>query len=65
MNCTTSPTTIPLRRLAVPVLAAAAMIVHADADDLTSQPSGAAGARVGCGVIEIDVSQAYQPEAGS
>lgn len=40
-----------------------AMIVHAEADDLTSQPSGAAGARVGCGVIEIDVSQAYQPAA--
>ena len=47
MNCTTSPTTIPLRRLAVPVLAAAAMIF------------------AGCGIIEIDVSQAYQPEAGS
>ena len=40
-----------------------AMIVHAGADDLTSQPSGAAGARVGCGIIEIDVSQAYQPTA--
>ncbi len=29
-----------------------AIIVHADADDFTSQPSGAAGARIGCGVIE-------------
>ncbi len=28
-----------------------AVVVHAVADDLTSQPSGAAGARVGCGVI--------------
>jgi superoxide dismutase, Cu-Zn family len=36
-----------------------AVIVHADADDLTSQPSGAAGARVGCGIIELDVSPAY------
>jgi Cu-Zn family superoxide dismutase len=27
-------------------------IVHASADDFTSQPSGAAGARVACGVIE-------------
>lgn len=28
-----------------------AIIVHKDADDLTSQPSGAAGERVGCGEI--------------
>ncbi len=27
------------------------IIVHADADDFTSQPSGAAGARIGCGAI--------------
>lgn len=30
-----------------------AVIVHADRDDLKSQPSGNAGARVGCGVIGI------------
>ena len=29
------------------------IIVHADADDFTSQPSGNAGARIGCGVIEM------------
>ncbi|MEM1117241.1 MAG: superoxide dismutase family protein [Bacteroidota bacterium] len=29
-----------------------AVIVHADADDLTSQPSGAAGPRVACGIVE-------------
>ncbi len=27
------------------------VMIHADADDLSSDPSGAAGARVGCGVI--------------
>ncbi len=29
------------------------IIVHAGADDLTSQPSGAAGARIGCGAIVL------------
>ena len=29
------------------------LIVHADADDFTSQPSGNAGARIGCGVIVL------------
>ena len=29
------------------------IIVHAGADDFTSQPSGAAGARIGCGVIVL------------
>lgn len=42
-----------------------AMIVHAEADDLTSQPSGAAGARVGCGIIELDVGPAYRGAADS
>ena len=29
-----------------------AVMVHAGADDLTSQPGGAAGSRVGCGVLQ-------------
>lgn len=38
-----------------------AVIVHADADDLVSQPSGAAGARVGCGVIRAVPRPDYTP----
>lgn len=30
-----------------------AMVVHGGEDDLTSQPSGAAGPRVACGIIEL------------
>ena len=30
-----------------------AIIVHAGEDDFTSQPSGAAGGRIGCGVIQL------------
>ena len=33
------------------------IIVHAGADDFTSQPSGAAGARIGCGAIALAASQ--------
>jgi Cu-Zn family superoxide dismutase len=28
------------------------IMVHADRDDLTTQPTGASGARIGCGIIE-------------
>jgi Cu-Zn family superoxide dismutase len=31
-----------------------AIVVHSGADDFESQPSGAAGERIGCGVLEIE-----------
>ena len=34
-------------------IAGKALLIHGGADDLTSQPSGDAGARVACGVIEL------------
>ncbi len=34
-----------------------AVVVHGGADDLKSQPSGAAGPRVGCGVIEARAAE--------
>ena len=33
------------------------IIIHADADDFTSQPSGNAGARIGCGTIIMSTEQ--------
>lgn len=33
-----------------------AVILHADPDDLTSQPTGNAGGRIGCGIIQLSDS---------
>ena len=33
-----------------------AVILHADPDDLISQPTGNAGARIGCGIIQTSDS---------
>jgi Cu-Zn family superoxide dismutase len=31
----------------------AALVIHEGADDYSSQPSGAAGPRIACGVVEL------------
>lgn len=36
-----------------------ALIIHENADDLSSQPTGNSGARVGCGIIGIDNATNY------
>lgn len=42
------------------------IIIHSGQDDLTSQPTGAAGARLGCGVIGVDSKQGMGiPQEGS
>lgn len=38
-----------------------AVVVHAEPDNLASQPAGDAGDRVGCGVVELDVDPAFKP----
>ena len=43
-----------------------AMMIHSGRDDLTSQPSGDAGDRVGCGIIEMeDMDDAAMDTTGS
>ncbi len=42
-----------------------AMVVHAGADDLTSQPSGNSGGIIGCGIIGADGDADVRPAASS
>jgi Cu-Zn family superoxide dismutase len=44
-------------------IARRAVIVHANPDDLQSQPGGNAGGRIGCGVVEV--LSADEPRVGS
>ena len=38
-------------RFTVPEVIGRTVVIHSDPDDFSSQPSGHAGARIGCGVI--------------
>ena len=42
-----------------------ALMIHGGRDDLTSQPSGDAGDRVGCGIIEMEMDAASMDTTGS
>lgn len=41
-----------------------AVVLHENADDLTSQPTGAAGGRIACGVIALDGDAAMSSDEG-
>lgn len=40
-------------KIELPLIMGRSVIIHADEDDLVSQPTGAAGARIACGVIGV------------
>ena len=42
-----------MSKLASNTIAGKALVIHADPDDLASQPAGNSGKRVACGVISM------------
>jgi Cu-Zn family superoxide dismutase len=53
LNVTLESGRIGIGKLAANTVAGKALIVHADPDDLSSQPAGNSGKRVACGVIAL------------
>lgn len=53
LNVTLDSGRIGIGKLAANTIAGKALVIHADPDDLSSQPAGNSGKRVACGVIAL------------
>ena len=53
LSATLDTTRIGIGKLAPNTIAGKALVIHADPDDLSSQPAGNSGKRVACGVITL------------
>ena len=53
MSVTLDSSRIGIGKLATNTIAGKALVIHADPDDLNSQPAGNSGKRVACGVITM------------
>jgi Cu-Zn family superoxide dismutase len=53
LNATFDSGRIGIGKLAANTIAGKALVIHADPDDLNSQPAGNSGKRVACGVITL------------
>jgi len=53
LSVTLDTTRVGIGKLAANTIAGKALVIHADQDDLASQPAGNSGKRVACGVVSL------------